>query len=78
MILICLMKVDLPDSPVPATKKDAVGQLILKTKDVAGNTNYRGRLSTVYLLVKVACFVTKIKNIFNIKMTDLSLLAQGG
>ncbi len=27
----------------------------------------RGRLSTVDLLVKIACFVTKVNNFFNIK-----------
>jgi hypothetical protein len=32
----------------------------------AGNPNRRGRLSTVDLLVKVACFVTRVNNIFNI------------
>jgi hypothetical protein len=33
-----------------------------------GNTNIRGRLSTVDLLIIVACFVTKVNNIFNIKI----------
>ncbi len=35
---------------------------------IPGNTNERGRLSTVYLLIKVACFVTKVNNIFSIKI----------
>jgi hypothetical protein len=33
----------------------------------SGNTNCRGRLSTVDLLIKVGCFVKKVNNIFNIK-----------
>ncbi len=32
----------------------------------AGNPNGRGRLSTVDLLIKLACFVTRVNNIFNI------------
>ncbi len=34
-----------------------------------GNTDRGGRLSTVDLLIKVACFVKKEDNIFNIKMS---------
>ncbi len=38
-----------------------------------GNTTWRGgSLSTVDLLIKVAYFVTKVKNICNIKWGDLS------
>ncbi len=34
----------------------------------AGNTNGRGRLRTIDLLIKVACFVKKnVNSIFNIK-----------
>ncbi len=33
----------------------------------AGNTNLRGRLSTVDLLIRINCFVKKVNNIFNIK-----------
>jgi hypothetical protein len=32
-----------------------------------GKTNRRGRLSTVDLLIKVACFLTKVNNILNMK-----------
>ena len=32
-----------------------------------GNTNYGGRIGTVYLLIKIACFVKDVNNIFNIK-----------
>ncbi len=35
---------------------------------LSGNANWRGRLSTIDLLIKVACFGTKINHIFNIKM----------
>jgi len=35
--------------------------------DCAGNTNWGGRLSTVDLLIKVACFVKKANAFFNIK-----------
>ncbi len=34
-----------------------------------GNTSWRGRLGTVYLLIKIAYFVTKVTNIFDIKMS---------
>jgi len=37
---------------------------------MAGNTNWGGRLSTVDLFIKVACFVKKKENnIFNLKMS---------
>jgi hypothetical protein len=32
-----------------------------------GNTNWSGRLSPVHLLIKVACFVIRVKDIFNLK-----------
>jgi len=35
----------------------------------AGNANQGGRLSTVDLLITVACFVKKALNIINIKMS---------
>ncbi len=38
-----------------------------KSRVNPGNTNLRGKLSTVDLLIKVACFVTKVNDIFNIK-----------
>ncbi len=38
-----------------------------------GNTNWRERLSTVDLLDKVACFVTKVINIFDIKTSWFKL-----
>jgi hypothetical protein len=44
---------------------------------LAGNTNWGGRLSTVDQLIKVACFVKKVNNIFNIKR-NWSKLVQGG
>ncbi len=37
------------------------------TRVKPGNTNRRGRLSTIDLLIEVACFVKKVNNIFNIK-----------
>jgi hypothetical protein len=37
--------------------------------NAAGNTNLGGRLSTIYLFIKVACFVKKVNNIFTIKRT---------
>ena len=43
----------------------------------AGKTNCRKRLSTVDLLIKVACFVTKVNNIFN-KKAALRNKIQGG
>jgi len=39
--------------------------------------NWIGRISTVDLPIKVACFVTKIKNIFNRKMNIAEALVQG-
>jgi hypothetical protein len=44
----------------------------------AGKTNGRGRLRTVDLLIKVACFVKKLNNNCNIKGPDLNELVQGG
>ncbi len=40
-----------------------------------GKTNWRGRLSTVVLLVKVSCFVTKVKNIFDFKCSWSKLVS---
>ncbi len=34
-----------------------------------GRSNRGGRISTVDLLIKVACFVKKVNNIFNVKMS---------
>jgi hypothetical protein len=42
------------------------------------NTKWSGRLSTVDIHIKVACFVTKGNNIFNMKAADLTLLVEGG
>jgi len=45
----------------------------------SGNTNWRGRLSTVNLLIKVACFVKKENTNFKIKKAaHLNLLVHGG
>ncbi len=41
----------------------------------AWNTNRRGRLSTVDLLIKVACFVTKAVYIFDIKTSRSKLVS---
>jgi hypothetical protein len=37
-----------------------------------GNTNYRERLSTIDLLIKVACFVEKVKTLSLLKGADLN------
>jgi hypothetical protein len=42
-----------------------------------GTTYWRGRFRTVHLLIKVACFVETVNNIFYIK-TTWSKLMQGG
>ncbi len=55
-----------------------IRHIILKFNLKAGNTIIGGRLSTVDLLIKVACFVKNVNNIFNIKEADLNLLIQGG
>jgi hypothetical protein len=34
-----------------------------------GSTNLGGRLSTVDLLIKLACFVKNVNKIFNLKMS---------
>ncbi len=44
----------------------------------AGNTNYQGRLSTVDLLIKAACFLIKYNNMFNTKGIDVNWLVQRG
>jgi hypothetical protein len=46
----------------------------VKGKDIflkkeQGTLTERGRLSTVDLLTMIACFATKLNNIFNIKMS---------
>jgi len=38
----------------------------------AGNTNWRGSLSTVDLLIKIACLVTQVNSIYNKKAADLN------
>jgi hypothetical protein len=38
-------------------------------ESIQGALTQKGRLSTVDLLIKVAWFVKKVKNIFNIKMS---------
>ncbi len=38
-----------------------------KLSIIAGNTNCRGRLSTVDLLIMLACFCKKVNNVFDIK-----------
>jgi hypothetical protein len=43
-----------------------------------GNTNWGGRLSTLDLLIRVACFVKNLNNIFNIKGGNQNWLVQGG
>jgi len=40
-----------------------VSNLILRSEDA----NFREKLSTIDLIVKVGCFVKKVNNIFNIK-----------
>ncbi len=40
-----------------------------KNCPVSGNTSRRGRLSTVDLLIKIACLATKVKDDFNMKMS---------
>jgi hypothetical protein len=42
-------------------------RLGIKVVDIAGNTNRRGKLNTIDLLIKVACFVKKVYDIFNVK-----------
>jgi hypothetical protein len=48
--------------------------MILLYVIISGNTNRGGRLSTVDFLNKVACFVTKVISIFNIKGADVDKL----
>jgi len=43
----------------------------------SGSTNWRGRLSTVDLLIKVACFVKEVYNIFNWKSSWSKLSIKG-
>jgi hypothetical protein len=47
----------------------------LKPYSQAGNTNWGGRLSTVDLLIKVACLVTKVNYIFIMKRTWSKLVS---
>ncbi len=45
---------------------------------ISWNTNRMGRLSTVDLPIKLACFVKKVNNIFNIKSNSTKLVSTGG
>ncbi len=56
----------------------SLGVLATKSSAVAGNTNWGGKLSTIDLLIKEACFVKKENIIFTIKQADLNWLVQGG
>ncbi len=49
-----------------------------QANDRAGNSDWRGRLCTIDLLIKVACFVRKVNNIFTINWADAHWLVQGG
>ncbi len=42
---------------------------------LARNTKWRGMLSTVDLLINVACFVTQVNNIFHIKSSCSKLVS---
>ncbi len=46
-----------------------------KTRYGPGKTNWRERLSTVDLLIKIACFGTKVNCIFNTKMSCSKLVS---
>jgi len=50
------------------------GLFSLKLWPVPGKSYWRGRLSTVDLLIKVACFVKKANNIFSIKISCSKLV----
>jgi hypothetical protein len=51
-----------PSCVQPLSKIPGTVLLFLKS----GNTTKRGRLSTIDLLIKVACFVKKVNNVCNI------------
>ncbi len=42
----------------------------------SGNTNWRGRLCTINLLIEIGCFVAKLNNIFNEKWHGHNLLVK--
>ncbi len=44
-------------------------------KAEAGNTNQRGRLSTLDLLIKLGCFISKVNNVFNLKSSCTKLVS---
>jgi hypothetical protein len=46
--------------------------VMLLVDSIARNTNRGGRLSTIDLLIKTACFVKKVNKIFNIKEAYLN------
>jgi hypothetical protein len=58
-------------SAMPATANISLCQP-MPADSLATEHLLKGRLSTVDLLIKVACFVTKVNNIFNIKAADLN------
>jgi hypothetical protein len=64
ILLATDISISLCDTPF---KDVAIRILSTQLKVNPGNTNVRGRLSTVNLLIKVARFVTNVNNIFNIQ-----------
>ncbi len=59
----------------PSIKQTWLTRKGLKTTwHCPGNTNWRGRLSTVDLFIEVACFVDKINNILIIKSSRSKLV----
>jgi hypothetical protein len=60
----------------PSIKQTWLTRKGLKTTwHCPGNTNWRGRLSTVDLFIEVACFVDKVNNIFIIKSSRSKLVS---
>ncbi len=43
-------------------------------EDTKNSDNLKGRLTTIDLLIKLACFVTKVSNIFSLKMSRSELV----
>jgi len=54
------------------------GECFCSTYPVPGNTKWGGRLSTVGLLIKVACCIKKANIIFDIKKSWSKVVVQGG
>ncbi len=64
--------------PLPLLSLRFGWKISYQMKLTLGNYNLKGRLSTIVLLIKVACFVKQVNDIFSLKGAYLNLAFHGG